>query len=144
MIKFQPQAINNVKLPVNFKAMPKKEDLPQNTDKIETNPLNTPMETVGRSQVNFKAKKLSTKDLNYLADYTRIRELSKRELIAFKDATLKTLKDFHSNDFEKLFNKKINSSMDEWIEFNYTFLDNIKAIDEKVDAEKLLDIMRGM
>ena len=144
MIKFQPQAINNVKLPVNFKAMPKKEDSPQNTDKIETNPLNTPMETIGRSQVNFKAKKLSIKDLNYLADYTRIGELSKRELAAFKDATLETLKDFHSNNFEKLFNKKINSSMDEWIEFNYTFLDNVKAIDEKVDAEKLLDVMRSM
>lgn len=144
MIKIQPQAINNVKLPVNFKAMPEKEDLPQNTDKIEINPLNTPMETVGRSQVNFKAKKLSTKDLNYLADNTRIGELSKRELTAFKDATLKTLKDFRSNDFKELFDKKLDSSMDEWMEFNYTFLDNVKAIDEKVDAEKLLNVMRGM
>ena len=68
MIKFETNSVNNVQTPVNFKSM-KAEPAPETKNEATVNSLDNPMDTVGRSQVNFKGARqmLSPKELNMIA-----------------------------------------------------------------------------
>ena len=144
MIKFQTLSINNVKMPVNFKADTEPKDAPQTTNENNgVNTLDNPMETVGRSQVNFKAKTLSNKDLNFIAKNSAVEKLSKEEIGVLKKAITQTMKDYGSSDFKELFNKSLQN-FDSWIDFNQQFMTNVQKINPKADVDKLGSALLGL
>ena len=106
MIQFQTNSVNNVQPAVNFKAKAQKQMGEKNTDS-DKNTLDNPMETVGRSQVNFKAKKmqLSSEALNALAKNLHEEGIPLKHLSDAKDAVIATLKEFKCKNVEELIQK---------------------------------------
>ena len=115
MIQFQTNSVNNVQPSVNFKARAQEGTEETKTD-AKQNLLDNPMETVGRSQVNFKGgiKRLASEDLNYLADNAKRLDFSTEEVLAMKDALVKTLNDFRCETIPELA-AKMNKSLDKII-----------------------------
>lgn len=145
MINFQTYSINNVSMPIHFKSKQANENPVENTDTTDKTSLDNPMETVGRSQVNFKgAKVLSAEDLNFLAQQPKVSKLSSQELKVLKETILNTMEEYKTDNFKNLFNRMLDSGMDTWAEFNCRFMNNAVKIDPKIDAEKLNDVILSL
>lgn len=81
----------------------------------ENNVLTSPMETVGRSMVNFKSMKhLSSHDLNYIADTLANTNITSSELSVLKSSLVDTMKKYKAKNLTELMKIMDNSIDDTW------------------------------
>lgn len=148
MIHFQTNSINNIQAPMSFRAKPEEQNPIANKEK-EVNTLDNPVETAGRSQVNFKGiKALSTQELNNISRMATEMRLTGKEIRVGKQALVDTMNQYKCKSL-KQFTGKIKTSIDA---FNKGFVDsddvigykmlnsltaNAKKIDPDVDANRV-------
>lgn len=152
MIHFQTNSINNIQAPMSFKAKSEEQN-PVTKNDTEASSLDNPMETAGRSQVNFKGiKTLSAQELNNISRVATEMKLTGKEIKVGKQALIKTMNQYNCKSL-KQFTDKINASLDA---FNKGFVDsddvvgykmlnsfteNAKKIDADVNANRVTCII---
>ena len=156
MIKFETNSVNNVQTPVNFKSM-KAEPVPETKNEATVNSLDNPMDTVGRSQVNFKGARqmLSPKELNMIAKMASELKLDGHEIKVAKQALVDTMNQYECKSL-KQFVKPINESLDRGAENSKqyvdkeetvaedmlsSFADNVLRIDPEANADRITSII---
>ena len=156
MIKFETNSVNNVQTPVNFKSM-KAEPAPETKNEATVNSLDNPMDTVGRSQVNFKGARqmLSPKELNMIAKMASELKLDGHEIRVAKQALVDTMNQYECKSL-KQFVKPINESLDRGAENSKqyvdkeetvaedmlsSFADNVLKIDPEANADRITSII---
>ena len=113
------------------------EETPVNT---ENNDLNSPMETVGRSMVNFKSAakpSLSSADLNYMATKLSNMNFTSEELKVVKDSMLKTIEQYKASSWSDLV-YDLSKSKDPCAlaDLGQDFLNNLQQLHPKADLER--------
>ena len=156
MIKFETNSVNNVQTPVNFKSM-KAEPAPEIKNEATVNSLDNPMDTVGRSQVNFKGvrQKLSQKELNMIAKMASELKLDGHEIKVAKQALVDTMNQYECKSL-KQFVKPINESLHRAAENSKQYLDkedtvaedmlsafskNVLKVDSEADVDRITSIL---
>ena len=159
MIKFETNSVNNVQIPVNFKSM-KAELAPETKNETTVNSLDNPMDTVGRSQVNFKGARqmLSPKELNMIAKMASELKLDGHEIKVAKQALVDTMNQYECKSL-KQFVKPINESLHRNSENSKQYLDkvdtvaedmlnsfsqNVLKIDSEANADRITSILDGL
>ena len=132
MINFQ--TISSVNVPTNFKTKQAAEAETENSADAKIKTLDTPMETVGRSQVNFqgKIKSLSAKELNNISKIASEMKLTPQEIKAGKQALIDTMNEYNFKTV-KQFTKCINNSIDDCMEITCTIALNTGLIEQFLD-----------
>ena len=125
----EPQKTTNV----NMRG--KMADTPQAEEKDPKEALTNPMETVGRSQVNFRGT-LSAKDLNKLAGSVSRLQMNADDIVTMKKALANTLKKYKCADIEAL-SKKYGNDMDASTDFMQDMLAEAAKINPKADLDKI-------
>ena len=102
-----------------------------------TNPLSNPMQTVGRSQVNFRGR-LGAEDLNTIADklVQSNLNLNRTELRVCKNALGGVMDRFGCKNLEQL-KKHGDKSLDDALDVSISFINKALEIEPKVDIQKL-------
>lgn len=156
MIKFETNSVNNVQTPVNFKSM-KAEPASETKNEATVNSLDNPMDTVGRSQVNFKGARqmLSPKELNMIAKMASELKLDGHEIKVAKQALVDTMNQYECKSL-KQFVKPINESLHRGAENSKQYLDkeetvaedmlssfadNVLRIDPEANADRITSII---
>ncbi len=156
MIKFETNSVSSVQTPVNFKAM-KAEPAPETKTETTANSLDNPMDTVGRSQVNFKGARqmLAPKELNMIAKMAAELKLDGHEIKVAKQALVDTMNQYECKSL-KQFVKPINESLHRSAENRKLCLDkeetvaedmlnafskNVLKIDSKANADRITGIL---
>ena len=156
MIKFETNSVNNVQTPVNFKSM-KAEPAPEIKNEATVNSLDNPMDTVGRSQVNFKGKRqmLSPNELNMIAKMASELKLDGHEIKVAKQAVVDTMNQYECKSL-KQFVKPINESLHRAAENSKQYLDkedtvaedmlsafskNVLKVDSEADVDRITSIL---
>lgn len=98
----------------------------------------TPMEMLGRSQVNFKQKlkQFSVKDLNYIGEQIARCKFNNEELSTYKAALLETMNELKLKDIKQLREYALEN-LDNTYNLMYVFLEHARKINPEVDAEKI-------
>ena len=98
----------------------------------------TPMEMLGRSQVNFKQKlkQFSVKDLNYMGEHIARYKFNGEELSTYKAALLETMNELKLKNIKQLREYALDT-LDNTYNLMYVFLEHARKINPKVDAEKI-------
>ena len=156
MIKFETNSVNNVQTPVNFKSM-KAEPAPEIKNEATVNSLDNPMDTVGRSQVNFKGTRqiLSPKELNMIAKMASELKLDGHEIKVAKQALVDTMNQYECKSLQQ-FVKPIKESLHRAAENSKQYLDkedtvaedmlsafskNVLKVDSEADADRITRIL---
>ena len=156
MIKFETNSVNNVQTPVNFKSM-KAEPAPEIKNEATVNSLDNPMDTVGRSQVNFKGTRqiLSPKELNMIAKMASELKLDGHEIKVAKQALVDTMNQYECKSL-KQFVKPIKESLHRNSENSKQYLDkentvaedmlsafskNVLKVDSEADVDRITSIL---
>ena len=155
MINFQTNAINKIAMPVNFKAN-SEEKSSEEKNIAETNSLDNPSETAGRSQVNFKGvNALSAKELNSISRRVSELKLDSNEIKVAKQALVDTMNEYECKSL-KQFTRRINNSLDNMIknrEFGIesqeteaqdmlsSFANNALKIDSNVNTNRITSVL---
>ena len=156
MIKFETNSVNNVQMPVNFKSM-KAEPAPEIKNEATVNSLDNPMDTVGRSQVNFKGTRqiLSPKELNMIAKMASELKLDGHEIKVAKQALVDTMNQYECKSLQQ-FVKPIKESLHRAAENSKQYLDkedtvaedmlsafskNVLKVDSEADADRITSIL---
>ena len=156
MIKFETNSVNNVQTPVNFKSM-KAEPAPEIKNEATVNSLDNPMDTVGRSQVNFKGTRqiLSPKELNMIAKMASELKLDGHEIKVAKQALVDTMNQYECKSLQQ-FVKPINESLHRAAENSKQYLDkedtvaedmlsafskNVLKVDSEADVDRITSIL---
>ena len=155
MIKFETNSASSVQTPVNFKSM-KAEPVPEIKTETAANSLDNPMDTVGRSQVNFKGAKqmLAPKELNMIAKMASELKLDGHEIKVAKQALVDTMNQYECKSL-KQFVKPINESLHRNSENSKQYLDKVDTVAEdmlnafsknvlKIDSEANADRITGI
>lgn len=156
MIKFETNSVNNAQTPVNFKSM-KAEPAPEIKNEATVNSLDNPMDTVGRSQVNFKGTRqmLSSKELNMIAKMASELKLDGHEIKVAKQALVDTMNQYECKSL-KQFVKPIKESLHRGAENSKQYLDkedtvaedmlsafskNVLKVDSEADVDRITSIL---
>ena len=156
MIKFETNSASSVQTPVNFRAM-KAESAPEPKTETTVNSLDNPMDTVGRSQVNFKGARqmLSPKELNMIAKMASELKLDGHEIKVAKQALVDTMNQYECKSL-KQFVKPIKESLHRGAENSKQYLDkeetvaedmlssfadNVLRIDPEANADRITSIL---
>ena len=102
-----------------------------------TNPLSNPMETVGRSQVNFKSR-LSVEDLNTIA-YAISKsnlDLSKTETRICKNVLGSLMEKYNCKNI-KQFNEYREQNSDQYADVYMSFINKVLEIAPNANLDKL-------
>ena len=159
MIKFETNSVNNVQTPVNFKSM-KAEPAPEIKNEATVNSLDNPMDTVGRSQVNFKGTRqiLSPKELNMIAKMASELKLDGHEIKVAKQALVDTMNQYECKSLQQ-FVKPIKESLHRAAENSKQYLDkedtvaedmlsafskNVLKVDSEADADRITSILDNL
>lgn len=148
------QTISSVNMPMNFKAKQAVETQTENSADATIKTLDTPMETVGRSQVNFQGniKSLSAKELNNISKIASEMKLTPQEIKVGKQALIDTMNEYNFKTV-KQFTKCINNSIDAFnkgfvdcddakgYKMLASFSDNVRKIDSKVNVNRATSII---
>ena len=131
-------AINNIQPARIMKAKDETQTENLTTLKEEnTDLLSNPMETVGRSQVNFRAK-FSAQDLNTIADKLVQKDinLSKTEMRVCKNALSGVMERFGCKDLKQL-REYSCKSLDDGLDVLITFVNKALEIEPNIDLQKV-------
>lgn len=119
---------------VNMKGK-MQDTVPQTEEKDPKDALTNPMETVGRSQVQFRGT-LSSNDLNYISESVARLQLNKEDITTLKKALANTLKKYNCADISE-FNKKIGGKMDDSLDFMMDVLKEAEKINPDANLDKI-------
>lgn len=129
--------VGNVEIPQNTVNMKSRmhEEAPKTQKQDPKEALTNPMETVGRSQVNFNGcqKMLSPKELNIIAQKVSDFKLNDKEIKVVKQALAETKKEYNLKALEPLGADDIDLAVD----MQQSFLGHALKIDPKIDTEKI-------
>ena len=119
---------------VNMKGK-MQETVPQTEEKDPKDAFTNPMETVGRSQVQFRGT-LSSNDLNCISKSVARLQLNKEDTTTLKKALANTLKKYNCADIGEL-NKKIGGKTDDSLDFMMDLLREADKINPKANLDKI-------
>ena len=142
MIKFETSSASSIQAPVNFRAM-KAEPTPEAKTETTVNSLDNPMDTVGRSQVNFKGARqmLSPKELNMIAKMASELKLDGHEIKVAKQALVDTMNQYNCKSL-KQFMKPLNESLDRAFKISEQYLDEEETIAEDMLSSFADNVLR--
>lgn len=126
---------------VNMKGRMQEEISQEETSpKLNEDPkeaLTNPMETVGRSMVNFKGiQHLSAKDLNYLAQKMTRNNATLEETAVLKEALVKTMNNFRKTNIKGLTDLCAKDT-DKCIDVHQAFVKNVTKVDPNADVDRI-------
>lgn len=151
--------VGTVEVPQNTVNMKSRmhEEAPQAPEQDPKEALTNPMETVGRSQVNFRGVQnaitsLSAKELNILSRQIARMNLSEKETKVAKQALIDTINEYGCKSVEEFagrINKSIDSMLGDFPSLNDgvaeemlgAFERNVFKIDPKVDSYRATSII---
>ena len=145
--------VGNVEIPQNTVNMKSgmREEAPQTQEQDPKEALTNPMETVGRSQVNFNGakkaiKQLTAKELNMITNQVVEKKLDFHEVKVAKQALIDTMNEYGCKsvkDFATRIVKGIEDSNYEGVaeEMLGKFEQNVSKIDPKVDIHRATSII---
>lgn len=107
----------------------------ETSEKDPKESLTNPMETVGRSQVQFRGT-LSSKDLNRLSESVSRLQMTNADVTTMKKALANTLKKHNFANIDEL-HKKYSNDMDASLDFLQDFLAEATKINPKADIDKI-------
>lgn len=134
--------INNISQSINFKSAMKNSEPEEVQEKSPKDALTSPMELVGRSQVNFKGakfvslKQLSSADLNFIAPCISSVEMSANDIPVFKEALVNVLNKNHFRNIKHATGKLSSDCSDVAMFVNEVGAEALK-LDPNVDLNKI-------
>lgn len=136
--------VGNIEIPQNTVNMKSRmhEEAPQTQEQDPKEALTNPMETVGRSQVNFKGARqmLTPEELNMIARMAAELKLDGHEIKVAKQALVDTMNQYKCKSL-KQFNV---DDLDLYIDMLTSFLDNALKIEPKINTDKIAQIFNAL
>lgn len=124
---------NNMKARINNSP----EETVNAEEKNMKDALSNPMETIGRSQVNFKGiKHLSAQDLNHISEYVAKTKLGGEDITTLKKTLIKIL---NKEDCKTLKEVVVKSGGGEeaYLDFVQDVMSEASKINKNVDVDKI-------
>lgn len=135
VLKIATNGTETIPQTVNMKATIKNVPEVDNEEKTLKDALTDPMETVGRSQVQFRGT-LSSKDLNAIARNVSDKKLNRVDIATFKEALSNTLKKYNMNGLQDA-KKKLGNDMDKSVNFSMDIIEEAAKINPNADIDKI-------
>lgn len=135
MLKIAANGTETIPQTVSMKAKIKNTPEVDNEEKSLKDALTNPMETVGRSQVQFRGT-LSSKDLNAIARNVSETKLNRVDIATFKEALSNTLKKYNMNGLQDA-KRKLGNDMDKSIKFSLDIIGEATRINPDADLDKI-------
>ena len=135
MLKIAANGAETIPQTIGMKAKIKNTPEVDNGEKSLKDALTDPMETVGRSQVQFRGV-LSPKDLNFIAGSVAKTELNREEIIVLKKALSNLLEKENIANLKEL-KKTITQDADRYFDFTVDIANEACKINPNVNLDKI-------
>lgn len=138
VLKIAANGTETIPQTVNMKARINNTTDTNNEEKSLKDALTDPMETVGRSQVNFRSgiKHLNNEDLNKLAVLVKRQNIPSKDIPTLKAALIKTLNQYNCKNFEQV-TKKIGNDEELAFDFIVNVINEAKMADSKINTDRV-------